>query len=92
MPVVALLLRTVSVNGQFTLTKEQMTAYTAMNPYDRFPDGRPKVPDELLAKLKDLVIEEAYGAVRGGCGRGNAPAPKAAVAAFRISSRATGGS
>ncbi|HEY1342685.1 MAG TPA: dimethylmenaquinone methyltransferase, partial [Bryobacteraceae bacterium] len=30
----------------------------------RFPDGRPKVPDELLEKVKGLVIEEAYGAVR----------------------------
>jgi 4-hydroxy-4-methyl-2-oxoglutarate aldolase len=51
--------------GQFTLTKEQMIAYTSKNPYDRFADGRPKVPDELLEKVKGLVIEEAYGAVRG---------------------------
>ena len=51
--------------GQFTLTKEQMIAYTSKNPYDRFPDGRPKVPDDLLEKVKGLVIEEAYGAVRG---------------------------
>src|SRR5262249_24398178 len=50
--------------GQFTLTKEQMIAYTAKNPYERFADGRPKVPDELLEKVKRLVIEEAYGAVR----------------------------
>jgi 4-hydroxy-4-methyl-2-oxoglutarate aldolase len=51
--------------GQFTLTKEQMIAYTSKNPYDRFPDGRPRVPDDLLEKVKGLVIEEAYGAVRG---------------------------
>jgi 4-hydroxy-4-methyl-2-oxoglutarate aldolase len=43
-----------------------MIAYTSTNPYERFPDGRPKVPDDLLAKVNDLVIEEAYGAVRGG--------------------------
>jgi hypothetical protein len=48
----------VAANGQFTLTNEQMNAYTALNPYDRFSDGRPKVPDDLLAKVKDLVIEE----------------------------------
>ena len=42
--------------AQWTLTKEQMTAYTAMNPYDRFSDGRPKVPDALLEKVKGLVI------------------------------------
>ena len=51
--------------GQFTLTKEQMIAYTAKNPYDRFPDGRPKVPDALVEQVKRLVIEEAYGTVRG---------------------------
>lgn len=51
--------------GQFILTKEQMIAYTAQNPFERFEDGRPKVPDDLLEKVKGLVIEEAYGAVRG---------------------------
>jgi 4-hydroxy-4-methyl-2-oxoglutarate aldolase len=62
---VACLLVPLCSYGQFTLTKEQMTAYTSKNPYDRFPDGRPKVPDDLLEKVKGLVIEEAYGAVRG---------------------------
>ena len=56
--------------AQWTLTKEQMTAYTAMNPYERFADGRPKVPDGLLEKVKGLVIEEAWGAVRQGCNAG----------------------
>ena len=45
----------------FTLTKEQMLQYTAQNPFDRFPDGRPKVPDALLAKLKDMSAEEVLG-------------------------------
>ena len=45
----------------FTLTKEQMLQYTAQNPFDRFPDGRPKVPDALLEKLKDMSAEEALG-------------------------------
>jgi len=60
----AWLLMPLCTYGQFTLTKEQMIAYTAKNPYERFGDGRPKVPDELLEKVKRLVIEEAYGAVR----------------------------
>jgi 4-hydroxy-4-methyl-2-oxoglutarate aldolase len=55
----------VCAHGQFVLTKEQMIAYTAQNSFDRFPDGRPKVPDELLEKVKSLLIEEAYGVVRG---------------------------
>jgi len=60
-----LLLIPASGFAQFVLTKDQMIAYTAQNPYERFEDGRPKVPDELLEKVKGLVIEEAYGAVRG---------------------------
>ena len=28
----------------FTLTKEQLTELTAQNPFERFADGRPKVP------------------------------------------------
>ena len=71
---------TFCAHAQWTLTREQMVAYTSKNPYDRFPDGRPKVPDNLLEKVKGLVIEEAWGAVRSGCntgggrggGRGNA--------------------
>ena len=62
------LMALVSVCAQaqvFSLNKEQMIAYTAENPFDRFADGRPKVPDELLAKVKGLLIEEAYGVVRG---------------------------
>src|SRR5437660_3309683 len=60
----------VCARAQWMLTKEQMTAYTAMNPYERFPDGRPKVPEALLERVKGLVIEEAWGAVRQGCGAG----------------------
>lgn len=36
----------------FQWTPEQLIKYTKKNPYDRFPDGRPKVPDELLATAK----------------------------------------
>jgi regulator of RNase E activity RraA len=42
----------------FQWTPEQLTKYTAKNPYDRFPDGRPKVPDELITRLKELIAEE----------------------------------
>jgi regulator of RNase E activity RraA len=42
----------------FTMTREQLIQYTAKNPYDRFPDGRPKVPDALLEKFKDMSSEE----------------------------------
>jgi hypothetical protein len=38
-----------------------MVKYTAQNPYERFPDGRPKVPDSLLEKVKGLCAEEVLG-------------------------------
>ena len=49
----------------FTLTKDQMLEYTAANPYDRFPDGRPKVPDALLEKAQGLSIEEVWAVLPG---------------------------
>jgi len=50
-----------TLNAQiYTLTREQMVKLTAANPYDRFPDGRPKVPDALLEKCKGLSIEEVW--------------------------------
>ena len=48
-----------------TMTREQLMKYTAKNPYDRFPDGRPKVPDALLEKFKDMSSEE-IGLARSG--------------------------
>lgn len=48
----------------FKLSREEMIKYTAKNPYDRFPDGRPKVPDELLERVKTMSVEEAWGILR----------------------------
>ena len=48
----------------FRLTNEQMIRYTAKNPFERFPDGRPKVPDALLERVKTMSVEEAWGFLR----------------------------
>jgi regulator of RNase E activity RraA len=53
----------------FTLTKEQMIEFTAKNPFERFPDGRPRIPDALLERARGLSAEEVFGALGGG-GRG----------------------
>ena len=45
----------------FSFTREEMIRYTAKNPFDRFADGRPKVPDSLLEKVKGLSSEEIWG-------------------------------
>ena len=47
----------------FQWTPEQLIKYTKKNPYDRFPDGRPKVPDEMLKRLKGLIAEEVQAAL-----------------------------
>ncbi len=39
-----------------------MIEYTAPNPFDRFPDGRPKIPDALLEKFKEMSSEEVLSA------------------------------
>src|SRR5580692_6984300 len=49
----------------FTFTREQMIKYTADNPFERFEDGRPKAPDALLEKCKDLSAEEVWAVLPG---------------------------
>jgi 4-hydroxy-4-methyl-2-oxoglutarate aldolase len=49
----------------FTLTKDQMIEYTAQNPFDRFPDGRPRVPDALIERARGLSSEEVFSVLPG---------------------------
>jgi 4-hydroxy-4-methyl-2-oxoglutarate aldolase len=49
----------------FTFTRDQMIKFTAKNPFDRFDDGRPRVPDDLLEKMKTLSAEEIWGVLQG---------------------------
>jgi 4-hydroxy-4-methyl-2-oxoglutarate aldolase len=42
----------------FTLSKDDLIELTAKNPFDRFPDGRPKVPDSMLERARGLSMEE----------------------------------
>jgi regulator of RNase E activity RraA len=49
----------------FTFTREEMLKYTAQNPFERFADGRPKVPDAILEKVKGLSAEEAWAVLPG---------------------------
>jgi 4-hydroxy-4-methyl-2-oxoglutarate aldolase len=44
----------------FTLSRDQIIEYTAKNPFERFADGRPKVPDSLLEKFKAMSVEEVW--------------------------------
>jgi len=38
--------------------------YTAANPFDRLPDGRPKVPDDLIERARDLSSEEVWAVLQ----------------------------
>ncbi len=40
---------------------EAIIAMTPLNPFDRFPDGRPRVPDDLLERMKTITSEQAWG-------------------------------
>lgn len=44
----------------FTLTKDQVVQLTSQNPFERFPDGRPKVPDDLIERARGLSAEEIW--------------------------------
>lgn len=48
--------------GMFT--KDQLIAITSEWKGERFPDGRPKVPDEVLDKLGSVAAEEAWSTLR----------------------------
>lgn len=43
-----------------TLSKQDLIEYTAQNPFDRFPDGRPKVPADLIDRARELSSEEVW--------------------------------
>jgi 4-hydroxy-4-methyl-2-oxoglutarate aldolase len=43
---------------------EDLIELTKLNPFDRFPDGRPRVPDDLLERMKLVTTEEAWGVMR----------------------------
>ena len=49
---------------QVTLTADQIKALTPDWQGERFPDGRPKVSDKILERLKDVALEEAWGILR----------------------------
>jgi 4-hydroxy-4-methyl-2-oxoglutarate aldolase len=61
----ALLAPTCAQAQLFTLTREQLIEFTAQNPFDRFPDGRPKVPDALIERARGMSAEEVWAVLPG---------------------------
>jgi len=62
----ALVLTAALVDAQlFKLTREQVIEITADNPFDRFPDGRPKIPDALVEQAKGMSAEDVWAVLPG---------------------------
>jgi 4-hydroxy-4-methyl-2-oxoglutarate aldolase len=51
--------------SQVKMTKEQILFYTSDWKGERFPDGRPKVPDDLLTRALDVSIEDVWDFLGG---------------------------
>jgi regulator of RNase E activity RraA len=45
-------------------TREQVVRYTSAWTGERFPDGRPKVPDDILERMREVTLEEAWATLR----------------------------
>ena len=49
----------------YTFTKEQLLEYTSQNTFERFEDGRPKVPEALIERARGLSAEEILAVLPG---------------------------
>ena len=49
------------LHGQLlTFSKQELADYTAQSSFERLPDGRPKVPDDLMERARELSSEEVW--------------------------------
>jgi len=62
---IALLLPAFAPGQLNSFSKQQLIDYTAQNPFDRLPDGRPKVPDDLMERARGLSSEEVWAVLQG---------------------------
>ncbi len=53
-----------AVSGQ-QISKEELIFLTPEWEGERFPDGRPRVPDDILDRMKRVTLEEAWAVLRG---------------------------
>ena len=61
---VILLALSQNTSAQFFNTAEELIYYTSEWTGERFDDGRPKVADEILERMRNVSIEEAWGVLR----------------------------
>lgn len=61
----ALVIPAVSFAQLGSFSKEDLIRFSSDWEGERFPDGRPKVPDSILERMKNVEAEEAWGVMRG---------------------------
>ncbi|HMP91836.1 MAG TPA: hypothetical protein PKD90_03140, partial [Phnomibacter sp.] len=49
-----------SIAQSVQISREELIALTSEWKGERFPDGRPKVPDDIIRRMKAVSIEEAW--------------------------------
>ncbi|MCB0080772.1 MAG: hypothetical protein KDE47_07585 [Caldilineaceae bacterium] len=49
----------------FNMTPEELIDYTPDWTGERFEDGRPKVPDNIIERMRQVTITQAWGVLRG---------------------------
>ncbi|MBI2506457.1 MAG: RraA family protein [Candidatus Latescibacteria bacterium] len=47
------------------VSRQRITEYTAAYTGERFPDGRPRVADDIVERMKKVTTEEAWGTLNG---------------------------
>ena len=58
--VITLLPSTSAYAQWYTFSKQELIDYTAKSPFNRLADGRPKVPDAMIERARDLSSEEVW--------------------------------
>ncbi len=53
-----------SKSQQVQISKEQLIALTSVWKGERFADGRPKVPDNIMKRMKSVSVEEAWAVMK----------------------------
>ncbi len=56
----ALLASTCAYAQLYSFSKQDLIDFTKDSPFERFADGRPKVPDSLIERARDLSSEEVW--------------------------------
>jgi 4-hydroxy-4-methyl-2-oxoglutarate aldolase len=49
---------------QIETPRETLIELTRLNPFDRFPNGRPRIPDELLRRMESVTSEQAWSVLQ----------------------------